>query len=47
MKPEVIDSWKQLEKEVLNYFYSTKHIVSMMELTNTQRKGEPVINYIN
>ncbi|KAA0065384.1 ty3-gypsy retrotransposon protein [Cucumis melo var. makuwa] len=45
---EVIDSREQLEKEFLNRFYSTKRTVSMMELTNTkQRKGEPVIDYIN
>ncbi|TYK26751.1 retrotransposon gag protein [Cucumis melo var. makuwa] len=48
LEPEVIDSWEQLEKEFLNRFYSTKRTVSMMELTNTkQRKGEPVIDYIN
>ncbi|KAA0051584.1 retrotransposon gag protein [Cucumis melo var. makuwa] len=48
LEPEVIDSWKQLEKEFLNRFYSTRRTVSMMELTNTkQRKGEPVIDYIN
>ncbi|TYK28164.1 ty3-gypsy retrotransposon protein [Cucumis melo var. makuwa] len=48
LEPEVIDSWEQLEKEFLNRFYSTRRTVSMMELTNTkQRKGEPVIDYIN
>ncbi|KAA0041100.1 ty3-gypsy retrotransposon protein [Cucumis melo var. makuwa] len=48
LEPEVIDSWEQLEIEFLNRFYRTKRVVSMMELTNTkQRKGEPVINYIN
>ncbi|KAA0033157.1 ty3-gypsy retrotransposon protein [Cucumis melo var. makuwa] len=45
---EVIDSWEQLEIEFLNRFYSTRRVVSMMELTNTkQRKGEPVIDYSN
>ncbi|TYK22023.1 retrotransposon gag protein [Cucumis melo var. makuwa] len=48
LEPEVIDSWEQLEIEFLNCFYSTRRVVSMMELTNTkQRKGEPVIDYIN
>ncbi|TYK04542.1 ty3-gypsy retrotransposon protein [Cucumis melo var. makuwa] len=48
LEPEVIDSWEQLEIEFLNRFYSTRRVVSMMELTNTkQRKGEPVIDYIN
>ncbi|TYK04956.1 ty3-gypsy retrotransposon protein [Cucumis melo var. makuwa] len=41
-------SWEQLEIEFLNRFYSTRRVVSMMELKNIkQRKGEPVINYIN
>ncbi|TYK04208.1 retrotransposon gag protein [Cucumis melo var. makuwa] len=45
---EVIDSWEQLEIEFFNRFYSTRRVVSMMELTNTkQRKGEPAIDYIN
>ncbi|TYK11266.1 ty3-gypsy retrotransposon protein [Cucumis melo var. makuwa] len=48
LEPEVIDSWEQLEIEFLNRFYSTRRVVSMMELTNTkQRKEEPVIDYIN
>ncbi|KAA0044977.1 ty3-gypsy retrotransposon protein [Cucumis melo var. makuwa] len=48
LEPEVIDSWEQLEIEFLNHFYRTRRVVSMMELTNTkQRKGEPVIDYIN
>ncbi|KAA0065856.1 ty3-gypsy retrotransposon protein [Cucumis melo var. makuwa] len=48
MEPEVIDSWEQLEKEFLNRFYSTRRTISMMELTNTkQRKGEPIIDYVN
>ncbi|XP_070046163.1 uncharacterized protein [Nicotiana tomentosiformis] len=43
-----IDSWDQLEQELLNRFYSMKRTVSMIELTNTrQRKGEPVIDFIN
>ncbi|TYK04314.1 ty3-gypsy retrotransposon protein [Cucumis melo var. makuwa] len=48
LEPKVTSSWKQLEKEFFNHFYSTKHIVNMLELTNTkQRKGELVIDYIN
>ncbi|XP_022159413.1 uncharacterized protein LOC111025834 [Momordica charantia] len=48
LEPETIESWEQLEKEFLNRFYSTKRTVSMMELTNSeQRKGEPVVEYIN
>ena len=48
LESDSIDSWEQLEGEFLNRFYSTRRIVSMFELTNTkQRKGEPVINYIN
>ncbi|KAA0025983.1 retrotransposon gag protein [Cucumis melo var. makuwa] len=48
LEPEVIDSWEQLKIEFLNCLYSTRRVVSMMELTNTkQQKGEPVIDYIN
>ena len=48
MEPESIDSWEQLKKEFHNRFYSIRCTVSMMKLTNTkQRKGEPVIDYIN
>ena len=48
LMPGSIDSWEQLEQEFLNRFYSTRRIVSMMELTNThQWKDEAVIDYIN
>ncbi|TYK23272.1 ty3-gypsy retrotransposon protein [Cucumis melo var. makuwa] len=48
LEPKVIHSWEHLEKKFFNRFYSTRRTMSMMELTNTkQRKGEPVINYIN
>ena len=48
LEPESIDSWEQLEREFLNRFYSTRHMVSMMELTNTKQwKDEPVVDYIN
>ncbi|KAA0061208.1 ty3-gypsy retrotransposon protein [Cucumis melo var. makuwa] len=42
------DFWEQLEGDFLNCFYSTRRIVSMIELTTTkQQKGEPVVDYIN
>ncbi|MCQ7416412.1 retrotransposon gag domain-containing protein, partial [Salmonella enterica] len=48
LEPDTIDSWEQMEREFLNRFYSTRRTVSMTELTSTkQRKGEPVIDYIN
>ena len=48
LEPESIDSWKQLERDFLNRLYSNQCIVNMIELTATkQRKGEPVIDYIN
>ena len=37
-----------MEREILNHFYSTWRIISMMELTNTKQwKDEPVVDYIN
>ena len=36
IKPGSIDSWEQLEREFLNRFYSTRRIVSMIELTATR-----------
>ena len=36
LEPESIDSWEQLEREFLDQFYSTRHTVGMMELTNTK-----------
>ncbi|KAA0059023.1 ty3-gypsy retrotransposon protein [Cucumis melo var. makuwa] len=48
MEPESINNLEQLERNFLNRFYSTRRIISMMELTNTrQQKGELVIDYIN
>ena len=48
LEPESIDSWEQLEREFLNRFYSTRHMVSMMELTNTKQwKDELVVDYIH
>ena len=36
------------KREFLNRFYSTRHTVSMMELTNTKLwKDELVVDYIN
>ncbi|KAL0333103.1 UNVERIFIED_CONTAM: hypothetical protein Scaly_2211800 [Sesamum calycinum] len=44
----LIDGWEQLEQEYLNRFYSTRRIVSMVELTNSRHwKEEPVVDYIN
>uniref|UniRef100_A0A6N2MMH1 Retrotransposon gag domain-containing protein n=1 Tax=Salix viminalis TaxID=40686 RepID=A0A6N2MMH1_SALVM len=43
-----IDTWEQLEREFLNRFYSTRRVVSMIELTNARQwKQEPVIDYIH
>ncbi|OMO93971.1 C2 calcium-dependent membrane targeting [Corchorus capsularis] len=48
LEPGSIDSWEQLEREFLNRFYSTRRVVSMIELTNThQWKDEAVIDYIH
>ena len=45
---ESINSWEQIEREFLDQFYSTRHTVSMMELTNTKQwENEPVVDYIN
>nr|XP_011468706.1 PREDICTED: uncharacterized protein LOC105352760 [Fragaria vesca subsp. vesca] len=45
---ESIDNWEQMENEFLNRFFSTRHMVSMLELTNTkQQNGEPVVKFIN
>ncbi|KAK2982594.1 hypothetical protein RJ640_002083 [Escallonia rubra] len=48
IEPESIDCWEAMEREFLNWFYSTRRSVSMMELTNTRHwKDEPVVDYIN
>ena len=48
LEAESINSWKQLEREFFNRFYSTRRTTGMMELTNTKKwKDEPVIDYIN
>jgi len=48
LEPESINSWEQMEHELLNRFYSTQRTVSMTELTNTKQwKDEPVLDYIN
>ena len=45
---ESIDSWEQLERVFLDRFYSTRHTMSMMELTNNKQWGnESVVDYIN
>ncbi|KAA0031754.1 ty3-gypsy retrotransposon protein [Cucumis melo var. makuwa] len=38
LEPESIDSWEQLERDFLNRFYSTRRIVSMIELTATKQR---------
>jgi hypothetical protein len=44
----LIDTWEQLEREFLNRFYSTRRVVSMIELTNARQwKEELVIDYIH
>ena len=41
---ESVDSRGQTEQEFLNSFYSTQHIVSMFELTNTKQfMDEPML----
>nr|XP_009801876.1 PREDICTED: uncharacterized protein LOC104247534 [Nicotiana sylvestris] len=48
LEPGSIDSWEQLEQKFLNNFYTTRRIVSMIELTNSRQwKEEPVIEFIN
>ncbi|KAK4397710.1 hypothetical protein Sango_1246500 [Sesamum angolense] len=43
-----IDGWEKLEQEFRSRFYSTRRIVSMVELTDSRQwKEEPVIDYIN
>ena len=43
-----IDNWEQLEREFLNHFYSTRRVVSMIELTaSRQWKEELEIDYIH
>jgi len=43
-----IDSWEQMQNEFLKRFYSSHHMVSLSELTNTKQfDEEPIIDYIN
>jgi len=45
---ESIDSWGQMESEFLNRFYSTRHVVIIIELTNTRQwNKKSVIDHIN
>ena len=37
LEPKSINSWEQLDREILDRFYSTRRMVSMMELTNTKQ----------
>jgi hypothetical protein len=36
----LINTWEQLEREFLNCFYNTRHVVSMIELTNAYQWNE-------
>lgn len=46
--PRSIDNWEQMEEAFMDRFFSTRRIVSMIELTQTtQLEDEPVIEYIN
>ena len=48
LQPNSIDSWERLEQEFLNRFYSTRRVVSMMELTKAcQGEDESVVDFIN
>ncbi|KAK2986704.1 hypothetical protein RJ640_010929 [Escallonia rubra] len=48
IEPDSINCWEAMEREFLNWFYSSRRSVSMMELTNTRQwKDEPVVDYIN
>jgi len=48
LESSLIDMWEQLEHEFLNRFYSTRHVVSMIELTNARQWNEElVIDYIH
>ena len=48
LDPGTIDSWEQLERKFLNRFYSTRRVVSMIELTSSRQwKDELVIDYIH
>ena len=43
-----INNWEQLEREFLNHFYNTRHVVSMIRLTSSRQwKDKPVIDYIH
>jgi len=48
LEAKSINSWKRMEHEFLNRFYSTQRTVSMAELINTKQwKDESVLNYVN
>ncbi|KAH0706123.1 hypothetical protein KY285_010648 [Solanum tuberosum] len=43
-----IDNWEQMEQQFLKRFYSTRRVVSMIEIANTrQRNDEQVSDFIN
>ena len=48
LEPNSIDNWERLEQEFLNCFYSTRRVVSTMELTKPrQGEYELVVDFIN
>ena len=48
LEPESINNWEQLKREFLDRFYSMRHMVKMMELTNTKQwKNQSVVDYIS
>ncbi|KAB2632370.1 hypothetical protein D8674_028617 [Pyrus ussuriensis x Pyrus communis] len=48
LEPESINIGDQLEREILNHFYSTRRTVSMLKITSTKQwKDESIVDYIN
>ena len=48
LETKSINTWEQLQREFLDWFYSTRRTVSMMELTDTKQwENELVVDYIN
>ena len=48
LEPKSIDSWERLEQQLLNHFYNTRRVISMLELTKArQGEHELVVDFIN
>ncbi|WMV56017.1 hypothetical protein MTR67_049402, partial [Solanum verrucosum] len=48
LEPNFIACWERLEQEFLNRFYSTRRVISMIELTKArQGEDELVVDFIN